>query len=312
METFTSAATRWLATHHGVITTAQLVAAGVPRRRIQRLVRSGALVRVTAGVFVLAGSPATLHQRAAILGATHPGGFVTGPTAGTLGGLRRMPTSAALHFSLPHGINPEPQAGVRIRQTTKVTAADRMSRPDGIVVASWPRLAFDLAADLGRLDHLSVVNQMVDRGDVTVARLVTIGVRLCHPGRRGSRRFEETLAALGGSAAQQSHAEVRLLDALRARDVPVEPQVPVATPIGLLHLDLGVAACRWGVELDIHPEHRQLEGQQRDAGRRRATNQVDWQVEQVTELDLDHLDTLADRLAENYRTRRRRLLQPTA
>jgi len=312
METFTSAATRWLATHHGVITTAQLVAAGVPRRRIQRLVRSGALVRVTAGVFVLAGSPATLHQRAAILGATHPGGFVTGPTAGTLGGLRRMPTSAALHFSLPHGINPEPQAGVRIRQTTKVTAADRMSRPDGIVVASWPRLAFDLAADLGRLDHLSVVNQMVDRGDVTVARLVTIGVRLCHPGRRGSRRFEETLAALGGSAAQQSHAEVRLLDALRARDVPVEPQVPVATPIGLLHLDLGVAACRWGVELDIHPEHRQLEGQQRDAGRRRATNQVDWQVEQVTELDLDHLDTLADRLADNYRTRRRRLLQPTA
>jgi len=312
MEMFTSAATRWLATHHGVITTAQLVAAGVPRRRIQRLVRSGALVRVTAGVFVLAGSPATLHQRAAILGATHPGGFVTGPTAGTLGGLRRMPTSAALHFSLPHGINPEPQAGVRIRQTTKVTAADRMSRPDGIVVASWPRLAFDLAADLGRLDHLSVVNQMVDRGDVTVARLVTIGVRLCHPGRRGSRRFEETLAALGGSAAQQSHAEVRLLDALRARDVPVEPQVPVATPIGLLHLDLGVAACRWGVELDIHPEHRQLEGQQRDAGRRRATNQVDWQVEQVTELDLDHLDTLADRLAENYRTRRRRLLQPTA
>jgi len=312
MEMFTSAATRWLATHHGVITTAQLVAAGVPRRRIQRLVRSGALVRVTAGVFVLAGSPATLHQRAAILGATHPGGFVTGPTAGTLGGLRRMPTSAALHFSLPHGINPEPQAGVRIRQTTKVTAADRMSRPDGIVVASWPRLAFDLAADLGRLDHLSVVNQMVDRGDVTVARLVTIGVRLCHPGRRGSRRFEETLAALGGSAAQQSHAEVRLLDALRARDVPVEPQVPVATPIGLLHLDLGVAACRWGVELDIHPEHRQLEGQQRDAGRRRATNQVDWQVEQVTELDLDHLDTLADRLADNYRTRRRRLLQPTA
>ena len=312
MEMFTSAATRWLATHHGVITTAQLVAAGVPRRRIQRLVRSGALVRVTAGVFVLAGSPATLHQRAAILGATHPGGFVTGPTAGTLGGLRRMPTSAALHFSLPHGINPEPQAGVRIRQTTKVTAADRMSRPDGIVVASWPRLAFDLAADLGRLDHLSVVNQMVDRGDVTVARLVTIGVRLCHPGRRGSRRFEETLAALGGSAAQQSHAEVRLLDALRARDVPVEPQVPVATPIGLLHLDLGVAACRWGVELDIHPEHRQLEGQQRDAGRRRATNQVDWQVEQVTELDLDHLDTLADRLAENYRTRRRRLLRPTA
>jgi len=303
MRTLTAAAQRWLATHHGVITARQLAACGVSRATTSKLVELGVLRRVTRGVFVLTAVAPSLHQRAAILSATYPGGFVTGPTAGMLAGLRRMPSAAELHFSLRHGVNPEPEAGVRFRQTTKLQPSDRRVLPDGISMASWPRLAFDLAADLRRLDHLSVVNQLLDRRDVTADALRAIGCRLSHPGRRGTMTFNQTLSRLGSGQPQDSNDEVTLLDALRARGVPVEPQVPISTAVGPLHVDLGVADVRWGVELDIHPEHRTLEGHRQDAERRRATNDVDWQVEIVAELDMVRLAELADRLAVNYRRR---------
>ena len=59
--------------------------------------------------------------------------------------------------------------GVRFRQTTVLQRTDRSRRADGIVVASWVRLAFDLAADLRPLDHLSVLQQLLHERKVTVA-----------------------------------------------------------------------------------------------------------------------------------------------
>ena len=57
---------------------------------------------------------------------------------------------------------------------------------DGIVVASWQRLAFDLAADLSAIDHRSVIHQLRDRELVTNDQLLANERRLCHPARRGS------------------------------------------------------------------------------------------------------------------------------
>ena len=303
----TAAAVSWLADHHGVATTRQMLDAGVTRTAIGRLLDAGVVRRPTRGVYVLEGSPSTLLQRCAVLCATYPTGFVTGPTAGMLAELRRMPPSASLHFSLRHGINPLPEYGARFRQTTSLRPSDRHSRTDGVVVASSARLAFDLAADLRQLDHRSVVEQLLDRRAVTREELAAMGARLCHPARPGSTTFARTVATLGRGRAQGSHEEVVLFDALRARGVPVEPQVPVRVADGVIHLDLGVAAARWGVELDLHPEHRTIEGHRRDAARRRATNDRDWQVELVAELDMHDSHALADRLAVSYSRRVRRL-----
>lgn len=303
MNRLSPAVQRWLATHHGVTTTRQLRLLGTSPRARAHLVADGVLLRPTRGVLVLAGTPATLHQRCAVLCATYPGGFVTGPTAGMLAGLRRMPRSSGLHFSVRHGINPEPEPGVRFRQTTALRANDRLVRPDGIVVASPARLAFDLAADLGRVDHLSVVNQLLDREDVALEQLTAIGRRLCHPARRGSRRFALTMMSVDGREPQDSHDEVELLDALRTRGIPVEPQVPLRASPRPIHVDLGVAAVRWAIELDIHPEHRTLEGQRQDAERRSAANELDWQIETVTELQMDELATTVERLVASYERR---------
>src|SRR5882672_1989377 len=105
MADLTPATNAWLASHHGVVTTRSLHEQWVSKATVKRLVAAGVLRLVTRGVFVAASTPRTLEQRCAELTATHPGGFVTGPTAGTLAKLRRMPTAAALHFSVLHGVH---------------------------------------------------------------------------------------------------------------------------------------------------------------------------------------------------------------
>ena len=299
----------WLATHHGVITSAVLKRQGVGRSTVERLAARDVLRRVSAGVFVDSACPATLDQRCAVLCATHPSGFVTGPTAGSMASLRRMP-SAALHFSVPHGIHIVETAGVRWRQTTAIERPDRRKRDDGITVASWTRLAFDLAADLSQLDHLSVVHQLLDQRKVTIEELATIERRLGAPARAGSGVFRRTLVSLGGHRAHDSHPEVVLADRLRALGVPVVQQARVIRSSGgrVFHVDLAVPDARWGIELDIHPEHRSIEGHASDAQRRREMHLLAWQVETVAEQDMADPDRLAGELAALYRLRRRQLL----
>ena len=173
------------------------------------------------------------------------------------------------------------------------------------MVASWARLAFDLAADLRQLDHLSVVNQLLHDRRVTAADLAAIDHRLGHPARPGSGVFRRTLESLDGGAPSQSDPEVVLAEALRRRSVPVETQSGVvrAEDGVSLHVDLAVPAVRWGVELDIHPEHRSIEGHAADAGRRRDMHRLAWQVETVTEHDMRNPERLADDLADLYRRR---------
>ena len=160
------------------------------------------------------------------------GVFVTGPTAGSMLGLRRMPRAAGLHFAVRHGVNPPRETGVVFRQSTAVLASHMHRRSDGITIAKPARLAFDLAADLPPLDHLSVLHQLVDEGRVTPEELMAVGNRLCHPARRGSKRFREALHRLGGGPAGQSHSEVLLAEELHRRGVPVERQTRVGSRPG--------------------------------------------------------------------------------
>jgi hypothetical protein len=300
---FSPAAARWLADHHGVATVAELRALGLGRKAVERLCAVGVLRRAARGVYVLATAQHTLEHRCRLLSCLHPSGFVTGPTAAMLGGLRRQPPHAALHFSVRHGVHLHHVRGVRFRQTTKLRPSDRIRRTDGIVIASWPRLAFDLAADLAPLDHRSVVHQLRDRGLLTGEQLVDVASWLSHPARRGTTMFLASLVDLG-HAPSDSHPEVLLLEALLRRSVPVEPQLEIERGDGrAVHLDLGVGAARWGIELDIHPEHRSLDGHQRDARRVRSLHVDGWQIEPVTELDMIDVERLADELTAIYRDR---------
>jgi hypothetical protein len=299
----------WLASHHSVITASVLRSCGVGRSTTVRLVRAGVLGNPHKGVYVLASAKPSLELRCAVVCCAHPSGFVTGPTAGMLLGIRRMPKSAGLHFAVRHGLRLADETGVVFRQTTALLKQHTYSRSDGITTATPPRLAFDLAADLPPLDHLSALHQLLDEGRVTFDELIAIGNQLGHPARRGSGRFREALHRLGGDPAGQSHAEIILAEELHARGVPVERQTRLIRGTGdrAVRVDLAVPDIRWGIELDIHPEHRSIEGHAGDARRYRDLHVDEWQIEPVSELDMLNPAAIADELSALYQARRRQV-----
>ena len=305
MADLTPNALRWLADHHGVISTGMLRRCGVGEVTQRRLLQRGILRTAERGVFTVASSLATFEQRCAVVCARHPAGFITGPSGGKLLGLRRMPPITAIHVAVHHGVHHLRSAGVRYRQTTTIRGVDRVTRPDGITLASPARLSFDLAADLAPLDLLSAVEQLIELGYVTSDELVAIDRRLGHPARPGSGNFARMLIRLGSRPVGESHPEVALAEALERRGVPIERQSRVvALPNGRsARIDLAVPSVQWGIELDVHPEHRTLEGHARDAARARYLHRAGWQIEQVSERDMDDVEMLADELAALYRLR---------
>jgi hypothetical protein len=290
---------------HGHATASQLDEAGVRRRARLRLIEAEVLKPVYKSVVRIDSAPKTLESRCAALCLGHSSGYVTGPTAGRLLGLRRMPSPEPIYFALPHGVHLDPQFNVVLRQTTSIKPSDISHRRDGITTASPARLAFDLAAVLSVQDHASIVEQLIRDNHCSMEELAAVARRLCHPRRRGSLRFVKSLMARGDRPAAESHPEIVLADALRARGVPVVPQVAdLVLPNGSkIRIDLAVPVVRWAIEIDIHPDHFLLEGTTRDKRRDRQCHLIGWQVERVTELDLLDLAGLVDELVALYRVR---------
>lgn len=305
MSDLTPKALALLRTQHGHATVAQLDLAGVHRRARLRLVEAEVLRPVYKSVVRIASAPNTLEAKCVAICLGHRSGFVTGPTGGKLIGLRRMPKPEPLYFSLPHGVHLDRHFNVVLHQTTSVTPSDVRRRPDGITTASPARLAFDLASILSFQDHASIVEQLIRDGHCTMAELAATSRRLCHPRRRGSLRFMRSLVERGDRRAAESHPEIVLADALRARGVPVVPQVSdLVLPNGAnIRIDLAVPEVRWAVEIDVHPDHFLLEGTARDKQRDRQCHLIGWQVERVTEIDLLDLPGIVDELVALYLAR---------
>ena len=289
------------AARHGMALMNALSAAGLSRRSRQRLVGEGVLEVLYERVVHIASSPITLEARCAALCLAYPRGFMTGPTAGHLMGLRRMP-SGGIHFAVPHGAHVGPHQGVVLRQTTSIPQGHVVTRTGGIRIASPARLAFDLGTDLSLIDHRSAIEQLIHQKRVSWNALATVGKQLCHPARPGSLRFAEILQGRLPGGPTESHPELVVADGLRKRNVPVELQVGhLRLPNGkTIRFDMAVPERRWAVEVDVHPAHGQPPGISSDKRRDRWAHLVDWQVERVTEADLVNPDALCDELAELF------------
>lgn len=129
--------------------------------------------------------------------------------------------------------------------------------------------------------------------------------RLCHPSRPGSQQFARILLGRGDRPAAESHPELAVADALRARGIPVEPQFASLELLdgSSVRLDLAVSSARWGIELDIHPDHLLLDGTVKDKRRDRKCHRIGWQIERVTEIDLLDFDGLIDELVALHTAR---------
>lgn len=306
-----SAALQILQRQHNIISVGQLRAAGVGRTARDRLIAAGDLEFVARSVLAVPGGPRSLERRSIVLCLQHPRGYITGPTGGRLTGLRKMPRLADICLGIPHGCHIDVPPGVRLRQTTILPEHHVRELDNGIRIASWERLAFDLALDLSHGELSSVIDQLIHLGHTSAGALVETGRLLCAKGRAGSSRFATVLLDRGGRRATQSDPEVTILEGLLRRGVPVVPQVGhLSLPNGRrIHIDMAVESARWAVEVDIHPSHLELPGTTRDKQRDRQLHMIDWQVERVTPFDMLDVRATLDELERLYRLRVHHLAQ---
>jgi hypothetical protein len=255
-------------------------------------------------VYGIVGAPRTLETRSIETCLAHPMGFITGPSAGMLEGLRHMPFASRLTLCVPHGSRRVVPVYVQLRQSNLILPHHVRELDNGIRAASYERLAFDLASDL-RVDALSsVVEQMIQRRHVTMESLVGVAGELCSRRRAGSTTFAKVLLRRTWGPAAESAPELRVLQALRQRGVPVQPQEWLTLRSGrAVRIDMAVPAVRWAIEVDIHPAHEMREGLTNDIRRDRQMHYIDWQIERVSAIDLLDFRAIIRELVELYRAR---------
>ncbi len=285
MATFTTEALEFLRTHHGVATAADLQRCGLTVPAVRTLLDTGNLTPVLKGVYRIPAVTLDEAARCSAICAAHPSLAISGPTAGRLWGLRRLPPDRRIHVIAPPASHPSIVSWVVPYRTSAVHPRDVVRRADGINVTSRARTALDLARFVGSTDLLSIMEQVIRDGDLDDDTLRAVAVDWMSSQRPWIRRFLELLDSRLHGGPAESHGETVLGDALAAAGLAgLERQYRIDLPgYGPARFDLAIPSVRLAIEVDLHPTHSETAGRRRDASRDEAAAGVDWAVERVVE-----------------------------
>jgi hypothetical protein len=134
----------------------------------------------------------------------------------------------------------------------------------------------------------SVLEQLLDRRELTVPELFAADRELRKRGRDGAARFARVLAKRPAFAKpKNSDLEVRVLRALAGRGLLLVPQYEITLKDGsVIHPDGADPARRFGVEVDHVTWHGGCRVTVYDKWRDRQTILLGWQIPRVTDEDL--------------------------
>jgi very-short-patch-repair endonuclease len=290
MPAFTSALADHLHDHYGYTTTEWLRTLGLTDHQREALVADGLLVPFLRGVYRARSTPDSLEGRCLGICLADDRAVITGRAGGRLWGVRRMGSSPLIEVRVPHFANTLSHPDVVVRRCNLLDPIDVVVRADGIRVVSPPRLAFDLAHPLDDIDLESVIEQIIDHKWCTAQTLHDTAQRLYHPARPGSTRFVRVLGRRPiWMKPADSHLEVVLFDALRRAGLKgMERQVRIDLPGGwAIHADIAVRAWKWAIPIDHVTWHGGRFDSQRDKENDRQAAMIGWQVNRVTDDDID-------------------------
>ncbi len=287
MAHFTTEALEFLRTHHGIATAADLQRCGLSAPAVRSLVEAGNLATVLKGAYHLPAVTLDEMTRCAAVCASHPELAISGPTAGRLWGLRRLPRDRRIHVLAPPASHPASARWVVPYRTAAVHPCDVVRRSDGINVTSRARTALDLARFVSPTDLLSIIEQVIRDGDLGDDELRAVAVDWMSTQRPWIRRFLELLDGRLHGGPAESHGETVLGDALAAAGVVgLVRQYRIDLPgYGPARFDLAVPSVRLAIEVDLHPTHSETDGRRRDAARDVAAGRIGWAVERVVDAD---------------------------
>jgi very-short-patch-repair endonuclease len=244
----------------GVVTRAQLLAAGIEASAIERRRRAGRLHAVHRGIYLVGHRAMAAGAReAAALLACGDGAVVSHLSAAHLLQLLPYPANRRPVDIAVSGRQGVPRPGIRIHRVKALDQRD-VNRIDGLPVTTAARTLLDLAAVLPsdlleRAAAEAQVRRLVRRRDL-VDQLER------NQGRRGVRALRELLDERG-AAPTRSEAERRLLRLIRSADLAT-PEVNAR--VGRYEVDFLWRAERLVVEVDgfaYHANRRAFESDRR-------------------------------------------------
>jgi very-short-patch-repair endonuclease len=274
---------------HGVVTRAQLRAAGTGDAAVRRRLSRGELVVVSRSVLRFAAALVTeeQHAMAAVLDAGH-GAVVARESAAALWGLSGFRV-APVQLVRPRAGARRPSGLAQVRTTT-LLGPGHVAEHHGIPLTSPARTLCDLAPGLHptRLEwlfHKMWSLRLLDRD-----RLAVTADELASRGRAGTIAIRDLLDRTRGvERPSESNLESRL-DQLVARDgqPPLDRQVDVGGEAWIGRVDRLDRRARLVIEVQSERFHGSLLDQRRDARRRQELEEAGWRVFEVGEHDLWH------------------------
>jgi len=285
-----SSTTAWLASHHAVVSCADLRQFGVTPREVQRLLREGTLVSSVRGVYRLGGAPRTSDQAAALACAAGKDVVVSHVSAGRRWGLRRLGPDLRLHVLIA-GPRHRRLPDTVIHRSHRLDPVDVVEQPDGIRVTSPPRTVFDLASVLADTQLESIIEQVLHDGLATMPTLLATGRRLRQRGRDGSARFGRVIESRPAWLKPvDSDLELRVERAIVDAGLP-RPlrQHPVQLPSGEnIRLDFYWSDVHEALEVDHVTWHGGKLDLTADKRRDRLLRQLGIHTTRVTDDDVRH------------------------
>ena len=253
----------------------------------------------------MATSTDTFEARCAAACLADPLAIVGGVAAARLWEFRHVWRPDVPHLLVGHDRTPIVR-GVVLRRSNVIDGSDAVVRDDGIVVASPPRAWFDCARDLSDERFERLTEWVLDH-HANLHTLWRLTRRLRAKGRPGLGRVNRVMARRADwQRPAGSGLEVRVLRALERRGIELVRQFPLLLPNGItIHPDGADPAIRWALEVDHVSWHGGRQEAQQDKARDRAARLIGWQVDRVTDQELDDdFDATIDEVVTIYRHRR--------
>jgi very-short-patch-repair endonuclease len=269
---------RLVAAQGGVVSRAQLRAAGLSAATIRRLVSDGVWEPHGRHALLVPGTAPSLLVRTRILALNRPSLLATGPAALVLAG--RLPYRRYLdERDEPWMIGPRgpdwfglPHPGARSQECGPIHIA-----------APFEALV-DAIRFLPAKQASAIAVTGVQRGDASVIRLQRAALRLV--GYRGVGQLREVIGALSDGA--QSRGEQRLIRILRKSGITGwTANAPLTLAGNRIVIDIAFPRHRVALEFDGWAFHSGAEAFQRDRERQNLLVNAGWLVLRFTWADLD-------------------------
>lgn len=273
-----------VAEQHGIVTSHDLLEAGLTRHAVNQLSQQRVLKRQHSGVYLVGTSALTFEARCVAACLADDEAVITGPAAARLWKFRHVFHPNVPDVLVRHDRTPITR-GVTLRRTNVLEEEDVVSRPDGIRVASPPRAWFDCATDLSDEKFEMLTEWVLDK-HCPISALYRTTRRLEARGRRGLARVNRVLSQRSSwQKPAQSGLETKVLRALRRAGLTgLVNQHEIRLLNGAkIHADAADPSIGWAIEIDHVTWHGGRFEAQRDKARDRQARKVGWQIERVTD-----------------------------